>query len=88
MADDVSPEPTLAQLPQYRSHKVVGALKIGKIEGNVLTPADSQFAPFLVDKEYLRRNKAEAGGYYVVYADGYRSFSPAAAFESGYTKVP
>jgi hypothetical protein len=88
MADEVSPEPTLAQLPQYRSHKVVGALKIAKIEGNVLTPADSQFAPFLLDKEYLRKHSPEAGGYYVVYSDGYKSFSPAKAFEEGYTLVP
>ena len=27
------------------------------------------------------------GGYYVVYADGYKSFSPATAFEEGYTKI-
>jgi hypothetical protein len=88
MADDVSPEPTLAQLPQYQSHKVVGALRIAKIEGNVLTPADPGFAPFLLDKEYLRRNNAQVGGYYVVYADGYKSFSPAKAFEEGYTRIP
>ncbi len=29
--------------------------------------------------------KTEVGGYYVVYEDGYKSFSPAGAFESGYT---
>lgn len=88
MADEVSPEPTLAQLPQYKSHKVVGALKIAKIEGNVLTPADPGFAPFLVEKEYLQRNTPRAGGYYVVYADGYKSYSPAAPFEEGYTRIP
>jgi hypothetical protein len=87
MAADVSPEPTQAQLPQYKCHKVVGALKIAKLEGNVLTPADPGYAPFIVDKEFLRRNP-EAGGYYVVYADGYKSFSPAKAFEEGYTRVP
>ncbi|MCK9988658.1 MAG: hypothetical protein AzoDbin1_05130 [Azoarcus sp.] len=27
------------------------------------------------------------GGYYVVYEDGYKSFSPAIAFESGYTRI-
>lgn len=27
-------------------------------------------------------------GYYVVYTDGYVSWSPAKAFEEGYTKVP
>ena len=29
----------------------------------------------------------EVGGYYVVYEDGYKSFSPAGAFESGYTPL-
>ena len=29
----------------------------------------------------------KVGGYYVVYEDGYKSFSPAEAFESGYKRV-
>ena len=31
--------------------------------------------------------KHEAGGYYVRYPDGYESWSPAEAFEEGYTLV-
>jgi hypothetical protein len=27
------------------------------------------------------------GGYYVVYDDGYKSYSPSEAFEGGYTKI-
>ena len=34
---------------------------------------------------YMHKHKPEVGGYYVVYEDGYKSFSPAGAFESGYT---
>ena len=29
----------------------------------------------------------EVGGYYVVHKDGYKSFSPANAFEEGYTRI-
>jgi hypothetical protein len=29
----------------------------------------------------------DIGGYYVVYEDGYKSFSPASAFENGYTRL-
>jgi hypothetical protein len=88
MADEVADEPTQAQLPRYRCHKIVGALKIAQIQGNVLTPADQGFAPFILDKEYLRKHSPEAGGYYVVYEDGYKSFSPAKAFDEGYTRIP
>lgn len=38
-----------------------------------------------VTPEWLEHFKPEAGGYYVVYEDGYASFSPAKAFEEGYT---
>lgn len=37
--------------------------------------------------EYVAKHKPEVGGYYVVYEDGYKSFSPAGAFESGYTPL-
>lgn len=81
-------EGTQAQMPQYQCHKKVGALKIAKLEGNLLTPAEAGFAPFVVEKEYLRKHNPEVGGYYVVYADGYKSYSPAKPFEEGYTLVP
>jgi hypothetical protein len=55
--------------------------------GAILVPAESCFAPFLVDGEYLRKHNPQPGGYYVVYKDGYKSFSPAAAFEEGYTRA-
>lgn len=80
-----------SQMPQYRSHKTVWALKIAAIRFDadtaVITPAEAGYAPFLVDAAYVRKHAPEAGGYYVVYADGYRSFSPAEAFEDGYTRI-
>lgn len=32
-------------------------------------------------------SKGKVGGYYVVYEDGYESWSPAEAFEKGYTLI-
>lgn len=40
-----------------------------------------------VPLEWSRRHAPESGGYYVVYDDGYASFSPAKAFEEGYTLI-
>ena len=37
--------------------------------------------------EMMNRAILAVGGYYVVYEDGYKSFSPAGAFESGYTPL-
>lgn len=56
--------------------------------GAIVTPEeDRRYAPFTVSADYLRRHKPVAGGYYVVYDDGYQSFSPAKAFEEGYTLI-
>lgn len=89
-------------MPRYRCHKEVWALKIAAIvydrevaaktnretDGSaIIHPGDIGYAPFRVNCEYLRKHKPEVGGYYVVYKDGYESFSPAAAFEDGYTRI-
>jgi len=79
------------ELPKYKCHKEVYALKIKSVQVQggefVLTPEDTVFAPFPVDAAYVKKHNPEDGGYYVVYADGYKSFSPAKAFEDGYTKL-
>ena len=82
------------EMPKYSCHKQVWALKIKSIDynkresigGAMITPSDKGYAPFEVDQKYLTKHDPHAGGYYVVYKDGYRSFSPADAFESGYTR--
>lgn len=76
-----------ATLPRYQSHKKVWALKIGGVENMTITPADEGYLPFIVDPQWILKHKPEAGGYYVVYDDGYASFSPAKAFEEGYTAL-
>lgn len=89
------------ELPLYRSHKQVRALKIKAIlnpnEGipdedngeRLLTFSDPGYeaCAFLVSGEYVKKHKPQVGGYYVRYADGYESWSPAAAFEEGYTLI-
>jgi hypothetical protein len=87
------------EMPKYVCHKEVWALKIKEIkrdgEGEnretdgsaIITPEEVGYAPFKVDHAYVSKHKPEIGGYYVVYKDGYKSFSPAEAFESGYTRI-
>lgn len=82
-----------AEMPRYRSHKEVWALKIASIlHGDAgdatITPVDAGYAAFPVDAAYVTKHQPKVGGYYVVYPDGYKSWSPADAFEGGYTRVP
>lgn len=52
------------------------------------TLADQE-APFVVsvDDPMIGRYQPVVGDYLIVYPDGYRAFSPKAAFEDGYTSV-
>ena len=89
-----------AEMPRYKSHKTVWALKIAKIildselpvpigatpdDSAMIFPEEQGYAPFRVDAKYLEKHEPVAGGYYVVYKDGYKSFSPASEFEDGNT---
>jgi len=80
-----------AEMPKYKCHKEVWALKIDGIrveEDDVfILPANTAYGEFSVGLEYWNKHKPVIGGYYVVYGDGYKSFSPAEAFESGYTLI-
>lgn len=86
-------------MPRYKCHKEVWALKIASIvrdgEGQnresdgsaTIIPENTKYAPFQVDHNYMFKHKPEIGGYYVVYQDGYKSYSPAKAFEEGYSLI-
>ena len=88
-----------AEMPRYKCHKEVWALKIADIvrtspdeiaetDGSaIITPDDRRYGPFKVSVQYMNKHKPEVGGYYVVYKDGYKSFSPADAFEDGYSLI-
>lgn len=84
---------TQAEMPKYVCHKQVRALKIKSIkpldgDGDLeITPEENGYAPFAVSGEYAGKHTPEVGGYYVVYKDGYKSYSPAKAFEGGYVAL-
>ncbi len=88
---------TEMQMPKYNCHKQVWALKIACLQ-RVLVEIDGKkrqevrmaseekgFAPIALSKEFIDKHKPEVGGYYVVYKDGYKSYSPADVFEDGYS---
>ena len=79
-------------MPKYRCHKEVHALKILSIDildngDAIIMPEEDGYASFQVPVEYVEKHKPEVGGYYVVYEGGYKSWSPAEPFESGYTRI-
>ena len=90
------------EMPKYRSHKIVHALKIANIEldadkarienretdgSAIITPEEDGYAPFRVRHGYIHKHSPQVGGYFVQYEDGYTSYSPAKAFEEGYTRI-
>lgn len=94
-----------AEMPRYKCHKIVYALKIADIQaacgdrvaapneesdgGMFITPADDGYAPFRAKHDWPRKfhGSKDDFGYYVVYENGYASWSPTKAFEEGYEKL-
>ena len=77
-------------MKKWKCHKVVEAGKIIVMKPSsddrvVLQTENDGFIE--VDRQYMDKHKPKVGGYYVLYEDGYHSFSPAEAFENGYTEV-
>lgn len=83
----------VAEMPKYKCNKEVWALKIKDVNvvdsdnNGILSFDDDLYADIDVSKSYMTKHEPKAGGYYVVYKDGYESFSPADVFEDGYTLV-
>lgn len=73
------------QLPKYKCYKEVWALKIIDMSLDGYLRFEPPYAPILMSQEWLDKHQPQVGGYYVVYKDGYKSYSPAKAFEEGYT---
>lgn len=88
-------EPAEIEMPRYKCHKVVHALYIKEVREQlpedecefVIIPGDAGYGAFPVSREFVERHKPEPGGYYVVYEDGYKSYSPGKAFEKGYERI-
>lgn len=86
---------TINHMPVYICHKEVRALKIANVihEGTDTTTDENPIVIVTFENEGfppIKRNlrgkpTPEVGWYYIVYPDLYESFSPAKAFEEGYT---
>jgi hypothetical protein len=84
-------------MPRWKCHKEVHAFKIREIKmvGEPPTASTDQRAMLVstdggtvvVTADYMRKHRPQIGGYYVLYEDGYHSFSPASAFETGYALI-
>jgi len=77
-------------LPVYACHKRVRAAKI--TDWRFLLPEKVVLeleggSEATVCAQWFDAKRPRIGGYFVVYADGYESYSPAGAFELGYSKI-
>lgn len=70
-------------ISRYKCHKEVCAFKIAKLEGCLIYSSDGDCIE--VDAKMFSRYTPLVGDYYVIYEDDYKSFSPAKAFEDGYS---
>jgi len=97
MSEDNCKCKIIAEMPRYKCHKEVNAFKICSVfpydeDGLtelVFEEIDIDGSPFniFMNKEWIKKHSPEVGGYYVVYKGNYKSYSPAKAFEEGYTKL-
>lgn len=76
-------------VPLYKCHKTVEAFKIAGMES--LSNGEIRLIGYnadhirIVGSAYVDKHHPKIDGYYVRYHDGYQSWSPAEAFENGYT---
>lgn len=74
------------EMPRYVSHKKVWALEISDITDFQIHFKEAGYASVPRDEAMFSRYQPVPGDFYVVYADGYKSFSPRKAFLEGYTR--
>lgn len=83
----------LKNVKRYKCHKEVQAFKIEEINDHhnpdiVATQIiKGEGVTIALNVSWLNKHRVEIGGYIVIYKDGYTSFSPAKAFEDGYTEL-
>lgn len=85
---------TQTELPMYQCHKQVRALRIAAIEihqdlSATIAPIDAGYAPFKTRPGWAERFQGNESdpGVYVVYEDGFSSWSPSAPFDAGYSLI-
>lgn len=79
-------------LPKFKCHKIVSGIKIAEMRQTpggdfYFIPEQDPHASIRIDSAFIEKHSPEIGGYLVEYADGYRSYSPAEAFEEGYSPI-
>lgn len=78
-------------LPTYKCHKTVQADKIINIEYSRIADTYDLHLEcgqvVTVDKKFVTRALPSKGDYYIVYEDGYKSWSPKEAFDGEYTRI-
>jgi len=93
---------TAVELPRYQCHKQIRAAKIAEVTlhdptgsnppvefaGGFLHFEDKRIPCVAFDANFWNKHHPEKGGYFVIYTNGYISYSPAQAFEEGYTIIP
>jgi hypothetical protein len=87
----------MKQLAEWKCHKIVKAGKILPVqilddegEGTSLVMVeghDGTSCSISIATGAFARGMPKPGDYIVIYEDGYKSWSPAKAFEDGYTRV-
>lgn len=84
---EMPPQKPASEAPRYRSFKIVRALKILHVSEIMCWPAEPGFAPIDLEPGWFTKHQPAPGGYYVMYEDGYASYSPAHPFETGYVAI-
>ena len=86
----------ILHMPRWICHKQVNADRIEHVQPASLTEGDASYAATLllasggqvrVGQSFVARGWPIKGNYLVQYVDGYLSWSPAQAFEAGYTRI-
>lgn len=93
-AESFEADHTYLGADRWKSHKEVGALQVrgvSHLETNQGSKWALRFAeldhPVVVTGEWQTKHTAVPGGYYILYRDGYTSYSPALTFEAGYVRI-
>ena len=80
-------------MPEYQYHKKIKAFKITYIgeekseRYTVYILRGEHNMCVMVSSDYIIKHNPEIGGYYVLFNDSYESYSPAKAFEEGYSLI-
>lgn len=87
----------MTELKRWKCHKVIQAARIIGLDPEdrvILDPQHVDLKRTFADrdecqppKDWYDRFRGKKDGYYVIYEDGYTSWSPAEAFESGYSEI-